>query len=296
MAKGRQESSGPIFVVSGATGASGEQLVRTALAQFGESDVAVTVVPRVRRKTQVESVVKKASKAGGTIYHTLVDAKRRQYLAEAARQQNVVAIDVIGPVLSSLSDMLGQQPEGHPGLYGEMHEEYLHRIEAIEFAVAHDDGRGLADLHLAEIVLVGVSRSGKTPLCMYLGVRGWKAANVPLVPNVPHPAQLDEVDRQRMVGLTVSPDRLARFRRQRIRRLGETGETSYTGAVEIDRELSLAQQWFRRRGVPVIDVTSKPIEETADEVLALIGRGGGEQGRGRGECREQAEQDERAYR
>jgi len=280
--KQRQESSSPIFVVSGATGASGEQLVQTALAQFGESEVSVTVVPRVRRKAQAESVVKKASKAGGAIFHTLVDARMRQNLAEAARQQNVAAIDVIGPVLSSLSDMLGRQPEGHPGLYGEMHEEYLHRIEAIEFAVAHDDGQGVEDLHRAEVVLVGVSRSGKTPLSMYLGVRGWKAANVPLVPNVPPPAQLDEVDRQRVVGLTVSPDRLARFRRQRIRRLGESGETSYTGAEEINRELSLAQQWFRRRGVPVIDVTSKPIEETADEVLALIGRSGGEGGGGKG--------------
>ena len=123
MAKGRQrqDSSGPVFVVSGAAGASGEQLVRTALAQFGESDVSVTVVPRVRRQAQVESVVKRASKAGGTIYHTLVDAKMRRCLAQTARQQNVTAIDLIGPVLSSLADMLGQQPEGHPGLYGEMH-------------------------------------------------------------------------------------------------------------------------------------------------------------------------------
>lgn len=276
MAKGkqRQENSGPIFLVSGASGTSGEQLVRTALAQFGDGETSLTVVPRVRRKAQVESVVKKAVKAGGAIYHTLVDAKMRRCMAQTAREQNVAAVDLIGPVLSSLTDLLGEQPKGHPGLYGEMHEEYLHRIEAIEFAVAHDDGRGMESLHLAEVVLVGVSRAGKTPLSMYLGVRGWKAANVPLVPNVPHPAQLEEVDRQRVVGLTVSPDQLLEYRRTRIRRLRGSAETAYTEVEEIDRELSLANQWFRRRGVPVIDVTSKPIEETADEVLALINREG----------------------
>ena len=144
--------------------------------------------------------------------------------------------------------------------------------------MAHDDGRGLEDLHLAEIVLVGVSRAGKTPLSMYLGVRGWKAANVPLVLDVPHPAELEEVDRQRVVGLTVSPDQLLQHRRKRIRRLRGSEDTAYTEVEAIDRELSLASQWFRRRGVPVIDVTSKPIEETADEVLVLINRDAGTRG------------------
>lgn len=269
-----QTGPGPIFIISGGTGASGEQLVRTALAQFSAVDVDVVVCAGIRRKSQIERAVARAAKAGGTIFHTLVDAEARRTLIREARQRDITAVDLIGHVLTRLESALRLHPVGRPGMYRQLHEEYLQRIEAMEFAVAHDDGCRPEEMHLAQIVLVGVSRSGKTPLSMCLAMRGWRVANVPLVPGVPPPTELEQFEPGKIVGLTIDRDQLSVLRGQRRRRLQVTGESAYDAADEIDRELASAERWFRGRGIPVIDVTSKPIEETASEVVGIIDRRG----------------------
>ncbi len=157
----------PVYVVSGGQGVSGEQLARTALAQFHEAEVPVVVVPHVRDVAQIESVVSQAAAANGTIVHTLVEARLRQAMINAARDHNVVAIDLIGHLLGRLTSLLGREPAGTPGLYRQLREAYFQRIEAIEFAVAHDDGRNPGDLPHADIVLVhayGVAFEGKLRL------------------------------------------------------------------------------------------------------------------------------------
>jgi len=258
----------PIFVVSGGDGASGGQLVRTALAQFPDVDVPVIVVPHVRHTEQLGAVVAQAATAAGTIVHTLVDTDVRHTLTQL-EEQHVPAIDLMGPLLDHLAQALGQRPLGQPGRYRTLHAEYVRRIEAIEFTVAHDDGRNPHEWNLADMVLVGVSRVGKTPLSIYLSVLGWKVANVPLVRELPPPTQLLQIDPRRIIGLTINPDQLLAYRRARLLHLPLAG-TAYVDPVAIGEELAAAQQFFRRCGWPVIDVTDRQIEASADAVIGAI--------------------------
>jgi regulator of PEP synthase PpsR (kinase-PPPase family) len=263
----------PIFIVSGGVGASGEQLVRTALAQFKGVGVPVVIVPHVREAAQVEKAVERAAESGGAIVHTLVDEEMRQTLVRLARERNVEAIDAIGRLLSHLSAMLEQEPMGQPGLYRQLRQAYFDRVEAIEFTMAHDDGKNTQGWSEAEIVLVGVSRVGKTPLSMYLAVRGWKVANVPLVADVPPPPKLFELDKRRVVGLTIEPGQLIDHRQQRQRNLGVSGSGSaYVDPTRLYEEVETARKLYRRSGFAVVNITDKPIEESADEVIALVTR------------------------
>ncbi|MEW6749786.1 MAG: pyruvate, water dikinase regulatory protein [Candidatus Latescibacterota bacterium] len=260
----------PVFVVSGGEGASGAQVVRTALAQFQAAAVPVVIISRVRTPAQVDQAVERAAASRGTLVHTLVDAELRRYLAARARQRHVVAIDLMGRLLNRLSGLLGQEPAGRPGLYRQLHEEYLERVDALEFAVAHDDGRRSEELGRADAVLVGVSRVGKTPLCMYLALQGWKAANVPLVAGVPPPAELDQADPRRVVGLMISADQLAYHRRLRGPHLPAPEGSAYTDPEQLREELAMARRLYQEKGYPVVWTTNKPVEESAEEVIAVV--------------------------
>ncbi len=262
----------PLYVVSGGMGASGEQLSRTALAQFEDPDIEVIVVPHVREVKQIEDIVKKTTATGGTILHTLVDLDIRQAMTRQARDHNVVAIDAMGQLLSRLAHVLEQEPQGQPGLYRQLRQEYFDRVAAIEYSVAHDDGRHADEWHEAEIMLVGVSRTGKTPLSMYLSTLGWKVANYPLVTGVDPPPQLFKLDARRVVGLIIDPGQLVTHRQQRQRRLGVSTGSAYTEPEELYEEVEEARKFYRRHGFAVINVTDKPIEESADEVIAAINR------------------------
>ena len=268
----RQEGSPPIFIISGGEGASGKQLVHTAIAQFQEVDVPTIILPHVHRETQIKKAVDRAARTGGTIVHTLVDAEMRRALIQQARASNVVAIDLMGRLLSRLSSTLEQRPVGRPGLYRQLRQEYFDRVEAVEFTVAHDDSRNLHELHRAEIVLVGVSRVGKTPLSMYLALLGWKVANVPVVPQVPPPDQLFKVDPRRVVGLTIAPDQLMIHRRIRLQRLKVHEQTPYTRAPELDQEVEVVRRLCRHHRFALVEVTDKPIEESAEEVISRVTR------------------------
>jgi regulator of PEP synthase PpsR (kinase-PPPase family) len=266
------QSRPPIYLVSGGVGASGEQLVHTVLAQFPEHEVPVVIVPRVRDIDQVEQVVTQAAEDGGTIVHTLVDRRLGQALIRLADERGVVSIDLMGDLLSRLSEVLGQEPVGRPGLYHQLHQAYFERVAAIEFAMAHDDGKHPEGWSQAEIVLVGVSRVGKTPLSMYLSVLGWRVANVPLVVELPPPPELFELDHRRVVGLMIDAGQLVAHRQQRQRRLGAPGPSRYTDPLAIYEELEAARQVFKRGRFPIIDVTDQPIEATADEVIERVTR------------------------
>ncbi len=262
----------PLFVVSGGAGASGEQLARTALAQFPGVEVPVKVVPHVRQIVEIEQVVEQAALTGGTIVHTLVDLDMRRALIHLARERNVIAIDLMGRLLSRLAHTLDQEPLGQPGLYHQLRQAYFDRVEAIEFTVAHDDGRNPHEWAQAEIVLIGVSRVGKTPLSMYLSVLGWKVANVPLLSNVPPPPELFQLDRRRVVGLTIEPGQLVAHRHQRQSRLGVGGGAAYTDPAQLFEEVEVVRQLCRRSGFALVNVTDKPLEESADEVITLVNR------------------------
>ena len=262
----------PVFIVSGGVGASGEQLVRTALAQFQDTDVPIRIVPRVTTVEQIEGAVKDAAHLGGFIVHTLVDPHLRIALIEMARKHNVVAIDAIGQDLTNLARVLGKAPLGQPGLYRQMREEQFERIEAINFALKHDDGLNLKELGEADFVLVGVSRVGKTPLSVYLSTRGWKVANVPLIAEVTPPEELFEIDPRRVVGLTADPSVLLMWRQHRQSNLGLSRRGSYTDPTALQDEIDFSMRLFRQRQFALMDVTDKSIEECADEIIAHVTR------------------------
>jgi [pyruvate, water dikinase]-phosphate phosphotransferase / [pyruvate, water dikinase] kinase len=265
----RARPSAPIFIVSGGIGASAEQVVRTVLAQFNEANVPLVIEPYVHRLEQLDAIVERAASSGGIVVHTLVEAALRQQLGALAAARNVAAFDLFGPLLTQLSQMLGQRPAEQPGLYRQLNQSYFKLIEAIEFSVAHDDGKRAYELPLAEIVLLGVSRVGKTPLSIYLSMLGWKVANVPLAPGVEPPAELFQVDRRRVIGLTMAPVQLLVYRRSRQQQLGVTGG-SYTDHEPVREELRAANHFFATHGFTVIDVTDKPIETSGEEVVLTV--------------------------
>lgn len=262
----------PVYVVSGGMGTSGEHLVRTALAQFESNDVRVIIVSNVEHVDRLDAIAAKAGATGGIIVHTLVDAHLRDAMIERAREHNTVAIDLMGPLLLHLTRVLGQKPLGQPGLYRQLREDYFTRIEAIEFTVEHDDGCRPHELGLAQIVLAGVSRSGKTPLSMYLSTRGWKVANVPLIPEVTPPEELFQIDARRVVGLDIEPEHLLAYRQHRQRGLGVIGRSAYIDAKALLDEVDYARTLCRRHGFTMVNVTDKPIEESANEVIAHLQR------------------------
>lgn len=261
-----------IHIASGGTGTSAIQVVRTALAQFDSLDTPIQVVPNIRETGEIERLVTEAAAVGSIIVHTLVDAQLRQKLTELAHDKHVDEIDLIGPLLGRFQSRLGRRPLEQPGLYRKLREHDIRRIEAIEFAVAHDDGQRVDDLPQADIVLTGVSRVGKTPLSMYLSTIGWKVANVPLVNGIDPPGPLFEIDPRRVIGLTMEPGQLVLYRQRRQRHLGATSQTPYAEPFELVEELDFARHIFRQSGFTVVDMTDKPIEESAHEILAAVMR------------------------
>lgn len=264
-----------IFIVSGGAGASGEQLVQTVLAQFPDNQVRVLLVPHVRFPGQIDDVVQKARQDGGIIVHTLVNPDLRRILVDGAAQHEIVALDLMGPLLEQLSFILDREPLGEPGLYRRLNRQYYERISAIDFSLAHDDGKNFATWPQADIVLVGVSRSGKTPISLYLAVLGWKVANVPLIlsgdaGSISLPGDLSSVESWRVIGLTLEPGQLIQLRQIRQRSLGVPGPSDYTNPEKVMLELKAARQFCRQNGFSLVEVTDKPIESSADEIIRLV--------------------------
>ncbi len=260
----------PIFIVSGGVGASAEQVVNTVLAQFPQQRVPVITLKHMRTAEQIEQAVAQAQAAGGILVHTLVDGTMRAHLTAVAAQMGVPAIDLMGPLITQLTAVLQQQPLGQPGLYRQLHLSYFERVAAIEYTMAHDDGKRPDEWHEADIVLTGVSRTGKTPLSIYLSVLGWKVANVPLVPETAVAPQLFQLNPARVVGLTIELDRLLNFRRQRSNQMGISRTLPYADPIRIAEELEFARHIYRRGKFAVLDVTDKTVEASANEIVRLI--------------------------
>ena len=258
-----------VFVVSDGTGGTAERSLNAALTQFEGMAVEIEKRPEIRSKEQVRSVVEEAARLDAFIVHTLVSNELREVMLRRGRELNVETIDLMGPLLSRLSHQLSITPSEKPGLFSQLNEEYFRRIETMEFALHHDDGLRVHELHHAEIVLVGVSRTFKTPLSVYLSFKCWYVANVPIVLDVEPPAVLSELPKGKVFGLTMNSRRLSILRRAREEYLhGATGE--YANLDFVRREVIYALRYFEKHpDWPVINVTGKPIEEIASEILAL---------------------------
>jgi len=268
--KGSSPYSATILIISGGVGASAEQVVHTVLAQFPDSAVRVIAIPNVRFADQIENALKRAEECDAIVVHTLVDAALRLQVRSQARQRGVVALDLMGELLEELSARLAQKPLEQPGLYRQLNKEYFDRVEAIEYSMTHDDGLHPEDWGQAEILILGVSRVGKTPLSMYLSVLGWKTANYPIIPDIAPPEILFKLDHRRVIGLRIELTQLLAFRKQRQRRLGVSGASDYANPEKIYAELEYADKIYQRGNFTTLQVSDKPIETSADEVIRLV--------------------------
>jgi len=258
-----------IFVLSDGTGQTGKRVLEAALLQF-DQPVMIIRIPNVSRVDEVREVVAEAAHRGGMIVYTLVAVDLRQALHVAAAEQEVIAVDLLGGMLSKFQDFLQRSPWGQPGLLHHGDEPYLERVEAMEFTIQHDDGRMVEDLAAADLVLVGTSRTSKTPVSFYLAYRGWKVANVPTVLGIAPPETLRGLDSGSIVGLTIDAERLALIRRARAQHLGLEKGSSYTDLDHIRDELRYSVNLCKAYRWPVVDVTRKAVEETAKEIISLV--------------------------
>jgi len=260
----------PIYIVSGGKGLAGDAVVQSVLIQFPNNKVPVIIVPDVLNQSKIDELITTAQATSGVIVHTMVDPETRQLLIQSCTQHLVNHIDLVGDLSDYLSGLLKTSPISKPGLYRLSHIDYFRRVEAIDFTLKVDDGQNPDKIIHADIVLTGVSRTGKTPLSVYLAMFGWKVANVPIVPRIDPPDELFRADPRRVFGLNISPVYLIAQRANRVRSLHMDESTDYINQRKVREELGYAQRIFERGGFTEIQITNKPIESSANEILTIL--------------------------
>jgi [pyruvate, water dikinase]-phosphate phosphotransferase / [pyruvate, water dikinase] kinase len=261
-----------IHLVSDATGETINNIARACLVQFENIKVQEHFWSLIRSPRQLDVVVDAIRQWPGLVLYTFVDENLRQILKEYCRAHNIVAVAVLDPVLKAMAEHFGL-PSGHiPGRQHALDEEYFARIDAMDFALALDDGRSEQKLNDADVIILGVSRTSKTPTCVYLANRGIKAANIPLIPGHPMPMALAKLKKPLIIGLTKDPDSLIEIRKNRLHFLQQDTETNYVDPEKVRIEVQEARRFFGRIGCSVIDVTRRSIEETSAEIMMLLSK------------------------
>ncbi len=258
-----------LHLVSDSTGETLITVARAAAAQYEGVSAIEHVYPLVRSPTQLERVVAEIEAAPGIVLYTLVEPELASRLEQACRDTGSPHLSVLSPVHSLLQSYLGAASTARPGAQHMLNAEYFKRIDAMNFTLLHDDGQLPDDLNDADVVLVGVSRTSKTPTSIYLANRGVKTANIPLVPGVPVPAALETVKRPLVVGLVASPERIVQIRQNRLLSLRADDDTAYVDRASVAEEIALSRKLCARHSWPMIDVTRRSIEETAAAILDL---------------------------
>ncbi|MGH7274493.1 MAG: pyruvate, water dikinase regulatory protein [Nitrospiria bacterium] len=262
-----------IYIVSDATGDTAEKMTRAVLSQFKGQSVRVTRHSNIRTEAQMEEVLRQAEAEPGLVIYTMVAGPIREWMHEESVKRSIPAVDLLGPLLTEMAAVFHAQPEAEPGLLHRVDQAYFKRIEAIQFAVKHDDGQSLPTVHQADLVLIGVSRTGKTPLAMYLAQYGYKVANIPILPGRALPRQLFSMEQQKIVGLMIAHEKLVQVRKARLARLqpGLQPGWDYGERSAIISELEYAREIYRQHPEwPVVDVSVRAVEEVASEILGLM--------------------------
>jgi len=271
-----------VFILSDATGDTASRVVRAALKQFVGEEIIVRRHPNVLRKSEVRAVLKEAAETDSLVAHTFAAAPLRAMMQAEAEALGIETLDLLGPLLDSLEGFLHSKPKEVPGLMHRIDEQYFRRIDAVEFAVMHDDGKHLDGLKHADLVLVGLSRTGKTPLSVYLALEGWRVGNVPLVQGQKIPKQVLSLPKDRVVGLAIDSRRLAEIRRSRMAYIAPGAQMSYDDELLVREEVNWCRRLLTKNKIKIVDVTQRAIEETAHLVLSAVGRDAGPGGGPRG--------------
>lgn len=265
-----------IYLVSDSNIDTAEHIAAIAASRFDTNIYEIKKYPYVGDKKQIEEIVLDASiTKNSIIIHTMVVDELKNYLLEKAKQKNIKIVDIMGPIMDAIEGTTGVVPTSI--LYSsskKLNDEYFKKMDAIEFAVKNDDGKDLIGILSADVVVIGISRTSKTPLCMYLAHKFIKAANLPLVPEVDPPKQLFEIDKNRIFGLTIEVDNLIRIRKERLKSLGLDANAVYAAKDRIINELKYSEEVMKKLDCTVIDVTNKAVEETASIILNNYYKGG----------------------
>ncbi len=259
-----------IYAVSDSIGETVESVVKATTSQFVEEEFDVFRVPYVKNRDQIDKILTDAAAEKAMVCYTIVGPELREYLADRAADLDVTVVDVLGPMLRAIEGNWGLVPKNQAGLIHALDHEYFKRVEAVEFAVKYDDGKNPMGLAKADVVLIGVSRTSKTPLSMYLANKQIKAANVPLVPEINPPAELFKVPPHKIIGLLIDPFKLNSIRSARLKSMGLSDKAAYADMNRINEELEYAQAIMRRLHCKIINVSNRAIEETAGIILDYI--------------------------
>ncbi|MGM8213533.1 pyruvate, water dikinase regulatory protein [Virgibacillus sp. W0430] len=264
------ESNPYVFIISDSVGETAELVIKAGLSQFNNGEFKIQRIPYVDDKTTIDESLQLIKEKKGMVGFTLVDPDLRNYLNKQAKSMDIEAIDIMGPMLISMEEVFKMKPRLEPGLVHKLDEDYFKRIEAIEFAVRYDDGRDPRGISRADIVLIGVSRTSKTPLSQYLAHKRIKVANVPLVPEVDPPGELFDLDPEKCIGLRISPEKLNDIRKERLKALGLGDHATYANMQRIQEELNYFNTIVSKIGCEVVDVSNKAVEETANIILKML--------------------------
>lgn len=264
-----------VYVLSDSIGETGELVVKAAASQFSSANIDIRRVPYLNSPRDVEDALEEAAGCRAAVAYTLVRPDLRTVLEAKAAQHKLVCVDIMGPILEAITSVTHLNPSFEPGLIRRLDEAYFNKVEAIEFAVQYDDGKQPRGLTKANLVIIGVSRTSKTPLSMYLAHQGLKVANVPLMPEVTPPEELYGLAPHTVVGLTLNLSLLHEIRKERLKTLGLSETVDYANPERIAGELDYAAGIMRKIGCLVIDVSSKAVEETAATILNYYRKGAG---------------------
>lgn len=257
-----------IYVLSDSTGETAERVIRAALSQFYDDAVRVHRLFKVSSPLDVQQALSVAVLTPGLVVYTLVDPVLAEAVERVAEECGLVTVDLLSPLIYSLSRYLGAPSREKPGLLHRIDTEYYRRVEAVNFTVKHDDGQETRYLHKADLVLVGVSRSSKTPLSMYLAHKGYKVANVPIVYGIAPPVELFEIDQSKIVGLLIDPKRLVEIRTSRLVNMRQSPRGNYNDYEQVEDEISACRQLYRKHPEwYIVNITNKSVEEAASEIM-----------------------------
>jgi regulator of PEP synthase PpsR (kinase-PPPase family) len=260
-----------IFILSDSTGETAATMIRAALVQYSDANIQISRHKNIRNEHQAEQIVEECFQSQGLLVYTVASIQLRQKIRDMTASKGLPYLDLLSPVLNVLDLFFGQTSENNVGALRAVDEMYFKRIEAIEYTVKHDDGKTLSALDKADIVLVGISRTSKTPLSIFLSHKGWKVANVPLVLNSALPEELFKVDQRKIVGLIIDIDSLQRIRKNRLEKFGQDTGGEYASLAQISKEIEYAEGLFKQnKRWPVFNVTERALEETATEIVRII--------------------------
>lgn len=265
-----KENTNYIYICSDSVGETTEAVAKATIRQFQMNRVELKRFSHIQNEEEIRTVVQDALINHALIMYTLVQPDLREMMRQEAAAYNIPIVDIMGPAMQGFIDAFHGSPNQKPGLLHTIDEDYYRRIEAVDYTVRNDDGKNLNELFQADIILIGVSRTSKTPLSTYLSHKGFKTANIPIVPEVLPPESLHRVDVNKIFGLTMHAEQLVRIREARLKTLGLHSEAMYTQQLRVEKELNYAKQFMEKIGCHVIDVTNRAIEETAGIILEYM--------------------------